>query len=176
MNDGKTCEILPTDKKEKIIWTHGLQGCLGTLVFTEQKDGKKNATLTHFDTQSISENVNKLKELLSTTPSIKEAEVKQTILVMESGEYVYKGGKDFELKAKRPEAADELIKAIKAELGNDIDIKPVLYPMEYGRGEEKDVGVLIARIPPEGQATYRTWFSSGQLGRTDEERIKKIEE
>jgi len=28
----------------------------------------------------------------------------------------------------------------------------------------KDQGSLIVRIPPKGQATYRTWFSQGKLG------------
>jgi hypothetical protein len=60
-------------------------------------------------------------------------------------------------------------------LGQDVEVKLEPYSAQQD-AITKDQGSLIVRVPPKGQATYRTWFSQGQLGKTDENRINELKE
>ena len=167
MNDGKTVEIGPNDK-EKIIFTYALSGCFGTLVFTQHEDGRRSAALTHYAPTQIPNNMTKLRELLSKGTAMKEAKIKQAVIVMETGKWV----KDAETQRYKlePEPENEkavrnIIIAIKAELGENIEVKSEPYNMSLSEGE-KNVGIMVATIPPKGKgdAGFKTWFSAGKLG------------
>lgn len=165
MNQGKSVEVLPTDKDEKVIWTYGLEECFGTLVFSEEKNGKKTAILTHYDPLSISQNIDNLENLISLNPSIKKAEHKQTVLVLAAEDCKQnQKTKQYENIVQDQQGADILVLAIKKELGDDIEIK--IEPYSTSRSfDKKDEGVIVVRVPPNGQATYKTWFSQGKLGK-----------
>jgi len=165
MNQGKSVEVLPTDKDEKVIWTYGLLGCLGALVFSEEENGKKTAILTHYDPLSISRNVDDLKNLISLNSSIKKAKYKQTVLVLAAGDYKQNQETgQYENVVQDQQKADMLVMAVKKELGDDVEIK--IEPYSTLRSfNKKDEGVLMVRVPPNGQATYKTWFSQGKLGK-----------
>lgn len=176
MNHGSSVEVLPDDEQEKVIWTYGLYGCFGTLVFSEDESGRKTAVLTHFDPSHISANMSELKRLIRSNPAMKTSKYKQSILVLGAQGYEQNPQtKQWERKFKDPQKADMLITAIQAELGQDVEVKLEAYSAERD-SKTKDQGVLIVRIPPKGQATYRTWFSRGQLGKTDENRISELRE
>lgn len=173
INDGKAIEVLPNDEDEKVIWTYGLGGCYGTLVFTESQDGRRNAALTHYDCTNVSGNMAKLRELLGSNETMKEAEIKQTVVVMGTGKYV----QDPETKRwklepdpKYKKQIDAIILAIQAQLGDDVEVKFEPYSTKQVPGE-KDREVLVVSIPPssKGEARYRTWFSGGELGKKGSE-------
>lgn len=173
MNHGKSVEVLPDDEQEKVIWTYGLGGCFGTLVFSEDKNERKTAVLTHFDPTRISENIDKLTRLIRSNPAMKKSEYKQSVLVLCAEVYEQNPQtQQWETKIQDQQKADMLILAIQAELGQDIEVKLEPYSAQIDL-KMKDQGSLIVRIPPKGQATYKTWFSQGQLGKTDENRITK---
>jgi len=176
MNQGSSVEISPEDKQEKVIWTYGLGGCFGTLVFSEDENGRKTAVLTHFDPLSISANMNELRRLIKANPVMKTSEYKQSILVLGAQNYEQNPKtKQWEQKIRDQQKADMLITAIQAELGQDVEVKLEPYS-EQQDAMTKDQGSLIVRIPPKGQATYRTWFSQGQLGKTDKDQINELKE
>lgn len=176
MNQGGSIEVLPDDEQEKIIWTYGLGGCFGTLVFSEDENGRKTAVLTHFDPLSISANINELRRLIRSNPAMKTSKYKQSILVLGAQGYEQNPEtKQWERKIKDQRKADMLITAIQDELGQDVEVKLEPYSEQLD-AMTKDQGSLIVRIPPKGQATYRTWFSQGQLGKTDENRINELKE
>ena len=168
MDDGRIIEVMADDKDEKILWTYGLGGCYGTLVFTEGKDGRRNAALTHYDATRISENMAKIRELLGSSEAMKGAATKQMVVVMGSGEWVQDPKtKRYKLKPA-PDSQkdiDAIILAIQTELGEDIQVHFEPYDTNALSGE-KDRGVMIVTIPPhdKGDARYRTWFSGGKLG------------
>lgn len=168
MNQGDSVEVLPDDEQEKVIWTYGLGGCFGTLVFSEDENGRKTAVMTHFDPTSISTNMNELRRLIKNNPAMKTSKYKQSILVLGAQDYEQNPEtKKWEQKIRYQQKAAMLIIAIQAELGQDVEVK--LEPYSEGRDlMAKDQGTLIVRIPPKGQATYKTWFSQGQLGKTIE--------
>jgi len=176
MNQGSSVEVSLEDEQEKVIWTYGLGGCFGTLVFSEDENGRKTAVLTHFDPLSISANMNELRRLIKANPAMKTSKYKQSILVLGADRYEQNPQtKQWERKIQDQQKADILITAIQAELGQDIEVK--LEPYSTQRDAmTKDQGSLIVRIPPKGQATYRTWFSQGKLGKTDENRISELKE
>ena len=87
MSQGKAVEVSATDP-EKIIWTYGLVGCYGCLVYTENPNGTRNAVLTHYPPTEISQDLAKLRELIGQSVKMKEATTKQTVLVMANGEWV----------------------------------------------------------------------------------------
>jgi len=66
--------------------------------------------------------------------------------------------------ARSQEEADMIIETIKKELGDDVEIKIEPYSTSQNMNT-KDQGVLVVRVPPNGQATYKTWFSQGKLGK-----------
>lgn len=174
MNQGKSIEVSPDDEKEKVIWTYGLGGCFGTLVFSEDENGRKTAVLTHFDPLSISVNMTELRRLIKSNPAIKTSMYKQSILVLGAEGYEQNlQTKQWERKIQDQQKADMLITAIQAELGQDVEVKLEPYSTLQDN-MTKNQGSLIVRIPPKGQATYSTWFSQGQLGKTDKDRIDEI--
>jgi len=176
MNQGGSVEVSPDDEQEKIIWTYGLGDCFGTLVFSEDENGQKTAVLTHFDPLNISTNMNELRRLIRSNPAMRESKYKQSILVL--GAQGYEQNPEtgqWEQKIRDQQKADMLITAIRAELGQDVEVKLVPYS-EKRDAMTKNQGSLIIRIPPRGHATYRTWFSQGQLGKTDENRISELKE
>ncbi len=176
MNQGSSVEVLPDDEQEKVIWTYGLGGCFGTLVFSEDENGHKTAVLTHFDPLSISANMNELRRLIRSNPAMKTSKYKQSILILGvQGCEQNSETKQWEQKIRDQQKADMLITAIQAQLGQDVEVKLEPYS-EQQDAMKKDRGSLIVRIPPKGQATYRTWFSQGQLGKTDENRIDELKE
>jgi len=149
MNQGSSIEALPNDEQEKIIWTYGLGGCFGTLVFSEDENGRKSAVLTHFDPLSISANMNELRKLIRSNPSMKEPKYKQSILVLGALEYKQNPEtKQWETSMDK-QKTDMLIIAIKAELGQDVDVKLEPYSATNDT-KTKDQGSLIVRIPPKG--------------------------
>jgi len=160
MNQGSSAEVLPDDEQEKIIYTYGLGGCFGTLVFCEDESGRKTVVLTHFDPLSISTNMDELRRLINSNPAMKTSKYKQSILVLGA-------------EGQDQQKADMLITAIKAELGQDVEVKLETYSTQQD-ARTKNQGSLIVNIPPKGPATYRTWFSQGQLGRTDNDKIDKL--
>jgi len=83
--------------------------------------------------------------------------------------------KNSQRKIQDQQKADMLITAIQTELGQDVEVKLEPYSAQQD-AITKDQGSLIVRVPPKGQATYRTWFSQGQLGKTDENRINELKE
>jgi len=176
MNQGGSVEVLPDDEQEKIIWTYGLGGCFGTLVFSEDESGRKTAVLTHFDPLSISTNMNELRRLIRSNPAMRESKYKQSILVLSAQGYEQNSEtKQWEQKIGDQQKEGMLVTAIQAELGQDIEVKLEHYS-ELQDAMTKDQGSLIVRIPPKGQATYRTWFSQGQLGKNDENRISELKD
>lgn len=176
MNQGSSVEVSPEDEQEKVIWTYGLVGCFGTLVFSDDENGRKTAVLTHFDPLSISANMNELRRLIKSNPAMKTSKYKQSILVLGADGYEQNPQtKEWERKIKDQQKADMLIATIQAEFGQDVEVKLEPYSTEQN-AMTKDQGSLIVRIPPKGQASYRTWFSQGHLGKTDENRINELKE
>jgi len=176
MNQGSSVEVSPDAEKEKVIYTYGLRGCFGTLVFSEDENGHKTAVLTHFDPLSISANTSELKRLIGSNPAMKASQYKQSVLVLGTEGYEQNPQtKKWERKIQDRQKADMLITAIQSELGQDVEVKLEPYSAQQN-AMVKDEGHLIVRIPPKGQATYRTWFSQGQLGKTDENRINELKE
>ena len=174
MNHGKSVEVSPADEQEKVIWTYGLGGCFGTLVFSEDENGHKTAVLTHFDPLSISTNMNELRRLIRSNPTMKTSKYKQSILVLGAEGYEQNPQtKQWERKIQDQQKADMLITTIQAELGQDVEVKLEPYSIEQD-AMTKDQSSLIVRIPPKGQATYRTWFSQGLLGKTDRDKIDEL--
>lgn len=168
MSQGKAIEVSATDA-EKIIWTHGLGGCYGCLVFTEHSDGTRNAVLTHYPPTEISQDLAKLRELIGKSVKMREATTKQTVLVMAAGEWVQDPAtKRGSFMVRDKQAADLLALAVQAELGAGVDAKLELYSEKQKAGK-KDQGTLLAYIPPvgKGEARYRTWFSGGTLGKQE---------
>lgn len=172
MNEGGLVEVSPNDEQEKVIWAYGLRGCFGTLVFSEDEN-HKIAILTHFDPLSISSvNINALRSLIRAHPAMKTSKYK-IIVVLAEGVYE----KDPETKQWRRKIIDQqkvdmLITAVREELGQDVEVKLEPYS-SLQDAMTKDQGVFIVRIPPKGQATYRTWFSQGQLGKTEKNELLK---
>lgn len=169
MCQGGSVEVSPDDEHEKIIWTFGLGGCFSTLVFTEDEKGHKTAVLTHFDPMGISDNINELKRLIRVNPAMKKSKHKQSVLVLsaEGFEKNPETGK-WEECIRDQKEVDMLIATIQDELGADVEVELKAYSEARIIGE-KDHGSFIVRIPPKGQATYKTWFSQGQLGKIDED-------
>ena len=160
MSQGKAIEVSPTDP-EKIIWTYGLGGCYGCLVFTEHKDGTRNAVLTNYPPTEISRDLDKLRELIGQNLKMKEALTKQTVLIMAAGKWIQGSeAKKSSYEVKDQQIADLLLLAVRAELGSGVDVKLEPYP-ETQQADQKDTGTLLAYIPPsgKGQARYKTWFS-----------------
>ena len=120
--------------------------------------------LTHFDPLSIYANISELERLIKSNISMKTSKCKQYILFLE-GQYEQNlQTKQWKIENLYQQKADMLINTIQIELGQDVEIK--IEPYSTLRDiTTKDQGSLIVRIPPKGQATYRTWFSQGQLGR-----------
>ena len=164
MNNGKLVKVLLNDEQEKVIWTYGLGGCFGSLVFSEDENKCKIVILTHFDPLSIYANISELERLIKSNISMKTSKCKQYILFLE-GQYEQNlQTKQWKIENLYQQKADMLINTIQIELGQDVEIK--IEPYSTLRDiTTKDQGSLIVRIPPKGQATYRTWFSQGQLGR-----------
>lgn len=166
MSQGKAIEVSPADK-EKIIWTYGLGGCYGCLVFTEHPDGTRNAVLTHYPPTEISQNLAKLRELIGKSVKMREATTKRTVLVMAAGEWIQDPTtKRYSLRVRDQQTADLLVLAVKAELGDEVEVKLEPYDETQIDGE-KDQGILIVYNPPagKGEARYRTWFSGGILSK-----------
>lgn len=164
MNDGKSVEVMADDEDEKIIWTEGLGGCYGTLVFCEDENGNRRAVLTHYDPTNISSNMRKLQDLVDKNPAMKSSKTKQTVFILAAD--------DVESDKK---SIDVLELTIKATLGDNVDIKIEPYSTKQESGV-KDWGAFIVRIPPtkKGDAHYRTWYNQGKLGKSDEEKVAEI--
>jgi len=168
MSQGKAIEVSPDDQ-EKIIWTYGLGGCYGCLVYTEHPNGTRNAVLTHYPPTEISQDLAKLRELIGNSLNMKEATTKQTVLVMAAGEWVQDPEtKKDSYKVKDQQTADLLALAVQAELGAGVNVKLEPYSETQIAGK-KDQGTLLVYIPPtgKGEARYRTWFSGGTLGKQE---------
>ncbi len=160
----KSAEVGPDDKGKTFL-TFGLGGCSGIFIFTEQKDGLRNAVLAHYSELKTTVAVDEIHKELRRQPKMKKAVIKQAILMV-PGIRVWdsSAGKEV-LKAAETKFADKIAEAIRLELGARVDIKLEPYPEEQ-RNNEKDFGVFVAHIPPAGEkaVSYRTWFGSGELG------------
>lgn len=171
MSQGKAIEVSQADP-EKIIWTYGLGGCYGCLVYTEHPDGTRNAVLTHYPPTEISQDLTKLRELIGQNIKMKEAATKQTVLVMAAGEWVQDPAtKSNSFRVRDQQTADLLALAVQTELGAGVDVKLEPYSETQMIGE-KDQGTLLVHVPPsgKGEARYRTWFSSGALKKQEPEK------
>jgi len=170
MGSGKSIEVAPTDEEEKAIWTFGLGGCYGSVVFTEHEDGTRNLALTHYPPTELSVNMAKLGDLIDSSEKMKVAKTKKAVLVL-PGEWIQNPEtKKYEMKAKNQQAIDALTLVIKAKLGTDIEIKIEPYSKMISAGE-KDQGTFVVYIPPSGKGDvrYQTWFSGGKLTEQKEE-------
>jgi len=170
MSQGKTVEVSATDE-EKVIWTYGLGGCFGCLVYTEHPDGTRNAVLTHYPPTEISQNLDKLRQLIGPNIKMKEAVTKQIVLVM-PGEWVQDPTTNkYFFRVKDQQTADLLALAAQVELGTGVEIKLEPYS-ESGLADQKDQGTFLVYIPPsgKGEARYRTCFSSGTLGNLEQKK------
>ncbi|KKT34732.1 MAG: hypothetical protein UW24_C0022G0003 [Parcubacteria group bacterium GW2011_GWA2_44_12] len=168
MSQGKAIEVSVAGQ-EKIIWTYGLGGCYGCLVFTEHLDGTRNAVLTHYPPTEISQDLAKLRELIGKSHKMKEASTKQTVLVMAAGEWVQDPiTKKSSFGVRDQQTADLLALAVQTELGAGVDIKLEPYS-ENQTDDMKDQGTLLVHIPAsgKGEARYRSWFSGGTLGKQE---------
>lgn len=171
MSQGKAIEVSLTDQ-EKIIWTYGLGGCLGCLVYTEHSDGTRNAVLTHYPTTEISQDLAKLRELIGPNIKMKEAATKQTVLVMAAGEWVQDPAtKKGSFRVRDQQTADLLALAVQDELGAGVDVKLEPYSVA-DIFDQKDQGTFLVHIPPtgKGEARYKTWFSGGTLGKPEQKK------
>jgi hypothetical protein len=167
MNDGKSAEVTP-DGEEKVIFTHGLGGCDATLVYTEHENGIRNGVLTHYGPTQISNNMARLRELISQNPNIKEATVKLSVIVMGSGEWIQDPDtKRWKLEPRRDskQQTDAIIKVIQAELGKNVEVKFEPYS-GHRRIGAVDQGVLIVKIPPKdkGDAQFKTEHGFKKFG------------
>ncbi|NMB98718.1 MAG: hypothetical protein GYA35_00375 [Thermoanaerobaculaceae bacterium] len=163
MGNGKSIEVTPTDD-EKAIWTFGLDGCYGSVVFTEHEDGTRDCVLTHYPPTELSVNMGKLGDLINTSERMKTAKTKKVVLVL-PGEWIQNPDtKKYEMKTKNQQAVDALTLAIQAELGTDIEIKLEPYSEMINAGE-KDQGTLVVYVPPagKGDVRYQTWYNAGKL-------------
>lgn len=168
MNQENLVEVSPDDEDEKVIFTRGLRGCFGILVFCEDEGGRKTAILAHYDPSSIYlNNIDKLITLIKFNPAMKTSKYKQLILLGLAAYEQNPKTKQWESKISDQQKADLIITRIQTELGSDVKVK--LEPYSLLQVEDiKDQGSLIVRIPSKRQASYRTWFSQGQLGEIDE--------
>ena len=172
MSNGKSLEITPTDEKEKAIWTFGLGGCYGSVVFTEHEDGTRSCALTHYPSTELSVNMAKLGDLIGASEKMTTAKTKKAILAL-PGEWTQNPEtKKYEMKANDQRAIDALTLAIQAKLGTDVEIKIEPYS-EMINTEEKDRGTMVVYLPPSGKGDvrYQTWFSGGKL--TEESETEK---
>ena len=167
MREGKAIKVKSDQQEKKIIWTYALGGCITSVVFVEQADGTRHAILTHYPPTEISQNLVKLRELISDNLKKKEALAKQTLLLMMPGKWVQDPNK---IKSRRRQEGDLLIDAVQEELGTEIDVRiePYSQQLEFGK---KDQGTLLVYIPPfrKGEAKYRTWFNEGTLSKEEVE-------
>jgi hypothetical protein len=163
MGNGKSIEVAPTDN-EKVIWTFGLGGCYGSVVFTENEDGTRDCVLTHYPPTELLVNMGKLGDLISTSEKMKTAKTKKVVLALPGELTQNPETKKYEMKTKNQRALDALTLAIQAKLGADIEIKLEPYS-EMINAEEKDQGTLIVFVPPtgKGDVRYQTWYGGGKL-------------
>ena len=171
MSNGKAVEISPTEA-EKVIWTFGLGGCYGSVVFTEHEDGTRNCVLTHYPPTELSVNMAKLGDLINTSEKMKAAKTKKAVLAL-PGEWIQNPEtKKYEMRTKNQQAVDALTIVIQAKLGTDVEIKLEPYSEMISAGE-KDQGTLVVYIPPSGKGDvrYQTWYGAGKL--TEESESKE---
>lgn len=164
MGSGKSVKISPTDEAEKVIWTFGLGGCYGSVVFTEHEDGTRDCVLTHYPPTELSANIGKLGDLIDASEKMKAAKTKKVVLAL-PGEWTQNPEtKKYEMKTKNQQAVDALTIAIQAKLGADVGIKLEPYS-EMMSAEEKDQGTLVVYLPPtgKGDVRYQTWYGGGKL-------------
>jgi len=175
MNDGKFIELSPDDEQEKTIWTFGLGGCTATLIYAENADGKKFACMTHYDSLHKSENSNNLQKLIRSNPWLRNAKQTQAIIMAEEHLEKNPNTQKWEPGFSDKMTIDLLLLKIKNELGVNCDIKLQPYS-NFIKHSAKDHGVFVATIPPRGQATYKTWFNQGTLGKMIGEEKTKIKD
>jgi len=164
MSQGKALEVYPGDD-EKIIWAYGLGGCYACLVFTEHSDGTRNAVLTHYPETEIPQNLAKLRELIGQSGKMKEALIKQVVLIM-SGKWAQDAiTREDSFRVKDQQIADLLASAVQDELGSEVEVRLEPYSVSQMEGK-KDEGIFLVYVPPKGKGVvrYRTWFSGGTLG------------
>ena len=135
MGNGKSIEVTSTEE-EKVIWTFGLRGCYGSVVFTENEDGTRNCVLTHYPPTELSQNMVKLGDLIGISEKMKTAKIKKVILALPSEWVQNPETKKYEMKTKNQQAVNALTIAIQAELGADIEIKLELYSENIHVGEK----------------------------------------
>ncbi len=163
MGNGKSIEVASTEE-EKVIWTFGLNGCYGSVVFTELEDGTRNCVLTHYPPTELLVNMAKLGDLIKTSEKMKAAKTKRAVLAL-PGEWIQNPEtKKYEMKTKNQQAVNALTIAIQAKLGTDVEIKLEPYSEKKG-AKEKDQGTLIVYLPPSGKGDvrYQTWYGGGKL-------------
>ena len=171
MSNGKSVEVSPT-QAEKVIWTFGLGGCYGSVVFTEHEDGTRDCVLTHYPPTELSDNMAKLGDLINTSEKMKAAKTKKAVLAL-PGEWIQNPEtKKYEMRTKNQQAVDALTIAIQAKLGTDVEIKLEPYSEMISAGE-KDQSTLVVYIPPssKGDVRYQTWYGAGKL--TEESESKE---
>ena len=170
MSQGKALEVYPGDD-EKIIWAYGLGGCYACLVFTEHSDGTRNAVLTHYPETEIPQNLAKLRELIGQSGKMKEALIKQVVLIM-SGKWAQDAiTREDSFRVKDQQIADLLASAVQDELGSEVEVRLEPYSVSQMEGK-KDEGIFLVYVPPKGKGVvrYRTWFSGGTLGTQEPEK------
>lgn len=75
---GTTLEVLPDDRKGKVLMTTQLNGCVATVVVCQSPEGKRIAQLTHFPDFATEKQGQKIDEL--TTDEMRTAVEKKVVL------------------------------------------------------------------------------------------------
>lgn len=159
------------DDSEKVIFTSGLGGCYASLLYFEQPDGLRNAVLVHFDPAIPTEQLSAVV-LLKRAESLGISGDSRTVLLIEApGRWVKNAEGKWVLSPLNQEKTEGLRKNILEGLRDkvaDVEIITEVYPMA---SEAKDHGVLRVHIPSfsGGEASYKTWFSSGTLAKSKTE-------
>ena len=139
-HETKSVEVGPDDTP-KTLFTCYLGGCNGIFVFAEQRDGFRNAVLAHHSELKTPFAIDEIRKELRRQPKMKEAAIKQAILMIPGIRTWDPVAKKEVLKPAETKFADEIVEAILSELGADVDIKLEPYPEERENGE-KDFGVF----------------------------------
>lgn len=160
MGEGKAIKVEAGDE-EKVIFTTGLNGCLGTLIYAEDSEGTRTTVITHYDSLDTTRNLTRIDELLTEHPSISNSPIKQVLFEVPG--YKQKDG-----SVTHTKSTDDMTGQVEAKLQDrlgavQIRKEPYIVTQEP---EARDAGVFVVTVPPISKAKplYRTWFSKGKLG------------
>lgn len=161
---GGDITVLPNGQG-KDIFTAGLGGCYSSLLYFEQPDGMRNATLVHFDPAIPT------VELTTTVVSRRAEELglnsdsRAFLLIEAPGNWAKNEEGKWVLKPSDQEKINSLRSGLKKALHDKCAYLELITEIYPNGSDAKDHGVLSLHIPPKlkGKAEYKTWFSGGVL-------------